>query len=83
MKIFKWFIGIKIKHIDADKRIAWLTNKLLNELVKNGYSIKTTTNPATHLSVWINAHKHESWELRISNTMQNWEIRDSYTGRVK
>ncbi len=69
MKFWKWLIEIKIKRLDVKDRIAYLANKMLNELQSNGYKLKSTSQISG-----FDVNVYNSGAGSIQNILGRWEI---------
>jgi hypothetical protein len=72
MKFFKWQIETKIKRLDANDRIVYLANQLLQEVENAGVSPRTITSPETYLNLEINVHRYDTDqnELTVRSAQQ-------------
>jgi hypothetical protein len=68
MKFWKWLIEVKIKRLDTEERIIYLTNKIIHELQNGGYDLKT--NLVSGFDVFI----YSSGQGVIHNALNNWKI---------
>lgn len=76
MKFLKWQIEHKIKRLDADDRVIYLTEKLIDELKKSGREINTEAGDE-HFDVWIFNHGEFS-KLSVQNVLKNWSVEKVY-----
>jgi hypothetical protein len=79
MKFFIWKVGIRIRRLDAEKRVAFLANKLAQELINNGYDIRASVPDL--LNIDIHVHKYNGKEMvHVQNITRDWCIKSEYTG---
>jgi hypothetical protein len=73
MKFFKWKIETKIKRLDANERIVYLANQLLQEVENAGVSPRTTTAPDTLLNLDITVFRYGTdSDLTVHSMRNSW-----------
>ena len=67
MKIFKWFVELKIKRLDGKDRIIYLTNKLIKEINGQGHSIMDTqiASGFGNIDIWLHNYGKDNQELKV------------------
>lgn len=90
MKLFKWWIELKIKRLDANQRCLYLANRLVEEVQRAGNDVtfEHPSIPEGHACIDVSClrTKEESSELTISNITnptKKWEIRGKLTAKIK
>jgi hypothetical protein len=66
VKFFNWQINLKIKRLDANERIIYLANMLLQEVDNAGVSPRTPTSPESYLSLEINVHRYDTTKNELT-----------------
>lgn len=85
MKFFKWLIGLKIKKLDSEERVAYLANKLIDEVQKAGHCIRSQGDFA-HVDIYC--HRVDSNDASIvignrTNDVKDWSIRKKLTTEIR
>jgi hypothetical protein len=68
-KIWLWIFEFKIKRVQDDKKIEFLTKQLLNELENQGYDIYTEG--CGHIDIW---NYYSDNDLVVGNIINEWAI---------
>ena len=84
LKFFNWRINIKLKHIDADKRILFLANNLIQELINGGYDVRGKASYGNiqdmlHFNVYAHKHSNKKY-LSVESINRGWSVNGEYTG---
>lgn len=61
--LFSYRVCVRLKRIPEDKKIVWLSNKLLNEIEGQGISIDNGNAP--HIDIWV----HSGNEIKVGNIL--------------
>lgn len=81
MKIFKRLIELKVKKLDAEQRIVYLANKLLQEVEDAGVSPRTTTTPDSHLAIDINVYRYGDDDNKLQVKTMRHSMFDGFHGK--
>jgi len=70
MKFFKWVIDLKIKDLTSEDKIIYLANKLIDELQKNGHTLRSQVDYAA-----VSIHCY-----RVDGENANVDVSNIYNG---
>jgi hypothetical protein len=79
MKLFKWFIELKIKDLTSEEKSLYLANKLIDELQKSGKNLVSQTN---FISIWVTAYRVYSSKAEIEIKTNDSEINKGIRGAL-
>lgn len=70
-RFWRWRIEVKLRNLDDDKKIVFLTQELLKAVAKSGRDMETTTGL---LSLYINVFQKSKNKGYVENVSAGWKL---------